>query len=318
MKIIILLSIFFAAISCNNEDDLIASYADKNYYVLSPSDDPVENIMYQLYDKWGIPIFVSDTLGKEMIGVDEDGNSVFRYELLDLDYTLDRLPLLNVEILNTKFSLIKEDDIKIAGAHFLDKYFLPNLPKGIYCHSIFMTDTLVEHLRDGIDSTVYVHEGMTTLAIGSIPKIVEMSVKEKQKCVNHILEYLAVSYLYKRSELLADFYMKSSDSKTLTSYYDKNVSISGDGVLQLKMDHYEVYGFLRPSARDEKRLANLPFSSWTYYRCPKKDQDLEDFVNAAFVYGPAEFEEKYMRYSIVLDKYEIIRGLLLSLGYKLK
>ena len=306
------------AMGCSQEDELTASLADKDYYVVEESDDPVQHELYLLYEKWGIPVFVNDTLGKEERGVDGNGKPIIYYHVLDLDYTIDRPSFSNLSVQNTRRSLIKNDEDKLAGILFLDNYLLPNLPEGLFFQSLFLTDSLIEKRPPGKDYAEEAHEGMTTLAIGWMPEIAVMSSEEKEERLGKILQYTALTYLQSHQDLLAEFYAESSDKNTLVSYYEKSVRPSGDGIYSLRSDRYEAFGFLRAAELYEDRIdESTPPTEWNY-KLPDQEQDVQDFVNAIFAYTLEEFEEKYLSYELVRNKYTIMRNILLEVGYKLE
>ena len=53
---------------------------------------------------------------------------------------------------------------------------------------------------------------------------------------------------------------------------------------------------------------------WIYTNV-NKAADKEDFVMAFFQYSEQEFKETYAAYPLVLQKYEIIKGVMAELGY---
>ena len=84
---ILLLGVFAA---CSKEDTLTPSEV-KNWYVITPTEnmDEVDEMIYNLYEKYDKAIFYKDTIGSEDRGwKDENGNPKLYYEVLRLDYDM--------------------------------------------------------------------------------------------------------------------------------------------------------------------------------------------------------------------------------------
>ena len=144
----------------------------------------------------------------------------------------------------------------------------------------------------------------------------KMDQEGKEHRVSEILQDLALAYIQKHQELLEEFYAESSDKNTLVSWYYKYVFPTGNGMYTLKSDRYEAYGFLS-MANSYNTGESIPVSQWTYYT-PKQTQDVEDFVEAVFSYNEEEFNEKYREYALVRNKFSIMRGIILDIGYQLE
>lgn len=75
-------------LACQKEDGITPGIGFENLYTIQ--DDPNDSIQhkrYELYTTYGVPVFFNDTIGKVFVKVDVNGDSVFRYETLDLNWT---------------------------------------------------------------------------------------------------------------------------------------------------------------------------------------------------------------------------------------
>ncbi|MCQ4872969.1 hypothetical protein [Butyricimonas paravirosa] len=91
---ILLLGVFAA---CSEEDTLTPTEV-KNWYVITPTEnmDEVDEMIYNLYEKYGKAVFYRDTIGSEDRGwKDENGDPKLYYEVLRLDY--DMTEVLNIQ-----------------------------------------------------------------------------------------------------------------------------------------------------------------------------------------------------------------------------
>lgn len=88
-KIIYILALIFLTFSCEKEiiepsDETIINYFEiKN----DNPDDPVEKARYEIYEKYGVPVFFNDTIAKVFVKMSPRGDSVFRYERVDMNWT---------------------------------------------------------------------------------------------------------------------------------------------------------------------------------------------------------------------------------------
>ena len=74
---ILLILVCFLTIRCNSdENELTPSRADRDWFAIEDSDDPVGHELYLLYEKYNLPVFVNDTIGQEDRGVDYYGNPI--------------------------------------------------------------------------------------------------------------------------------------------------------------------------------------------------------------------------------------------------
>ena len=85
--VFIVISVLFA---CTKEDSLVSSEV-KEWYVITPSEnmDEVDEMIYELYQKYDLAVFYEDTIGSEDRGwKDENGDPKLYYEVLRLDYDM--------------------------------------------------------------------------------------------------------------------------------------------------------------------------------------------------------------------------------------
>ena len=77
-------------LACQKEDGITPGTGFENLYTIQ--DDPNDSIQhkrYELYTTYGVPVFFNDTIGKVFVKTDVNGDSVFRYETLDLNWAFN-------------------------------------------------------------------------------------------------------------------------------------------------------------------------------------------------------------------------------------
>ena len=299
---ILFLGIVLALAGCEKEDDLTPSYEDRDWWIVEDSDDAVGHELFLLYDKYGIPVYVNDTIGYEERGVDAYGNPVIYYKVIDLDYSLGQ-DQSDSYVQSRTETLIESDADKLAGAHFLDKHFIPILPEDMYVHSILLLDSLYEMRLSGasyVRNDLKVFVGLTTMAIGQVPAIAQMTSEEQAGYAVSILSDLAIEELNKTPDALNEFYSVSR----LSAYMDYYGKICAPANPNMPPAPWEAYGFLTCA----EEYVDHP--DGFLYRTITRDQDLIDFVGACYQYTEEEFTEKYGEYPLVMEKYGIIVALL--------
>ena len=302
----------FLTVGCSDENELKPSSADRDWFVIEDSEDHIGHERFLLYEKYGIPVFVNDTIGVEERGVDYYGNPVMYYCTLDINYTVGA-PVTDNGLQSRKYSLLESSEDQLAGISFLDNYLIPALPENMYFNSILLLDSLYEMRMTGWAverKDINVYQGALTLAIGQVKSIAKMTPEEQNKHKGLILATLALKQL--DEEQLSDFYMVSYDPVKKFSYYQQMVTPSPSAAMPSAK--CEVYGFLDYDSRYYAMNEGKDPSQWIYYTLTRAN-DLEDFVLAYFQYSEKEFKELYADYPLVLEKYEIIKTLMTDFGY---
>ena len=160
-----------------------------------------------------------------------------------------------------------------------------------------------------------VYKGLETLALGKIPAIVKMDAGGQQQAANKIVSYLIVNYLgTKEFENMKKFYKVSYDPAKEWEWYKMQVMPTPyyPGYKCLISDYWENFGFLDYEHNDRGQVVVTgPVSEW-WYKCPTKEADIEDFVIAVLDYTPEEFEEKYAKFPKVLEKFRLLREVLVE------
>lgn len=307
-KWILFLCVAACLAACEKENELTPSRADRDWYVIEDSDERVGHELFLLYKKYGLPVFVNDTIGREERGVDAYGNPVVYYNILNLDYTLGQT-MTDATLLSKTTTLVKKEEECLAGIRFLDDCLIPMLPKALHVNSILLVDSLYETRRVGSWDSVKVDLkaviGLTAMAVGQVPTIAALKEDKRMEYAAGILAELALKDVKKNTVALADFYKVSTNPTTNQPYYGV---IGAAANPAMNSPYFETYGFLDCAIR-------YPEDHAFYYKTVSKEADLEDFVIACFQYKPEQFTERYAAYPLVLKKYEMMRAMLLQTVY---
>lgn len=87
MKNIIYLTFALLILGCQKEDSLKQEFEFNNLYeIRDDPNDPVKHRVYEIYEKYGVPVYFNDTIGKYFIKNDIQGNPIYDYEKLDIGW----------------------------------------------------------------------------------------------------------------------------------------------------------------------------------------------------------------------------------------
>lgn len=83
------MAFLFLVFSCEKETIESSDEIYINYFEIKNDnpDDPVEKVRYEIYEKYGVPVFFNDTIAKVFVKMSPTGDSVFRYERVDMNWT---------------------------------------------------------------------------------------------------------------------------------------------------------------------------------------------------------------------------------------
>ena len=280
------ISLFFVA--CEKENSPSPSLEDRNWFVIkdNPS-SPLDHLIYTVYEKTGIPIFYSDTIGKEERGVDSTGNPYIYCENLNVFYEIRNS--------NSKGEYEKSDNMAdiTRGVEFVRDYVIPRLKPEFTPLSYFLVNTLT---LDAWSTTSNVYRGMRTTVIADLSDLKDMSEQELQGLATEAVAAELSVYLYNKYDTeLQVFYSVSND-------------IFGKNIYGMKLSRSTV-----PSTKTVKETYGI--IEWTKATLPTQLQDVSIYLKWVLANNRDSFEKKYGNYSYVVEKYDTLRKLVVTLGF---
>ena len=298
MKLYKLLTISLSALLLSCSDDnkrLDPTDKDRNWFNLEDSPDELEHLRYEIFRETGITILYSDTLGFQDRGVNDYGDRVIHYEILNPGYIITSA---SNEIYYSFFS----DRAAIKnGVTFLKEYVIPKLTPTIYPRSYLLVEklvlnatmTLAQGRRDG-----EVYKGLMT-TVANTGTLASISTEGKRKLGGAIVAPEWYNYLIQHNSSDLDrFYDVSEHSVDLTGYtvttvYDQRTHTSTGAYLPFTPS-WHAYGFLSYDPNDigtmERFIVGGEYTRWF---SPTKQQDAEAFIAIVQAYSESEFHELY-------------------------
>lgn len=291
-------------VACSGEDDLTPSSLDKNWWVnIDNPADPLDHFIFEVYEKYKIPIFYTDTLG---VREEQDafGNSVVYYETIKLDYTILG-GMSDAKVV--EYSLSKNQDDITDGVEFLRDYVLPKLPDYVPApRSYLLVDTLWQGLTSGqIRYSSAAYAGMTAVAVGKLSDIKKMTNSEKLLFGGEVLAAPVASDIYSdyKADLDAKFFKVLTQDVNQFYAYGQKVDINNTSKYNPYYAPCEDYGFLKPA--QEKGIIE-----GSLYYFPSRNQDVNDYVALYLGFTEAQVQEIYGDKPHVLKKYGLIKEII--------
>lgn len=134
--------------ACQKEDGITPNIGFENLYVIQ--DDPTDSIQhkrYEIYQTYGVPIYFNDTIGKVFIKTDINGDSVFHYEMLDLNWIFDGT---NSGSVTYKVNRLYEPALQMKALHFA-KIYLQNSQAALHPYAMWLTKECYQLSSSGVE-----------------------------------------------------------------------------------------------------------------------------------------------------------------------
>ena len=138
-KYIFFLLLAFVWASCEKEDDLKPKIDYFNLYTITDNpNDSVQHLRYEIYTEYGIPVYFTDTVGKYPLAVNVHGDTVYEYELLDLNWGFTSSAEDDRDII---YDFLDDDTKKYNSLLFVKKFIESSAPS-LRPLSMLVVDTL--------------------------------------------------------------------------------------------------------------------------------------------------------------------------------
>ena len=321
--------------ACQKEDDITPGIGYENLYVIQDDpNDPVQHKRYELYQTYGVPVFFNDTIGKVFVKMDINGDSIFHYELLDLNWTFNGDNSGSVSYQVTRLS---DPDLQMKALQFAEIYLENSMP-ALYPYAMWLTEKCYELSSAGV-----VEKGIITRYRNLMFSWIEkMEDEDMLETANSYQKEVVKLKVQNYTEQLNAF-NKITDER----YYEAIWSdLYPDFIPAYDMRRYDLAVALREeweqysTYRDElKKYGNymntdFPQGVWNdeqvdayfehvrgmvgaygfvayhmgdhYYTPKNTDMDLELYLEEMMKYPRKEFLERWESSPLVIKKYEVL------------
>lgn len=299
LYILLIAALWFSR--CGKEDKLSPSDYDKNFYVVEDSDNPLDHLIFTVYEKYGLPIFYNDTVCVQERGLDAFGNPYRYYEVLNCNYNiLSSVP-------EVTYSLSSDRKAIATMVAIVKDGVLNRLDKKMYPRSFLIVDSLYLASYKSGGSRKYegnVFRGMMTSVIGRAHDIIEAGDSVHRRMTAEIIASEIAYYMMKkcREDLKTFFNISESEIKEGVNYYGREIK-KGDAPV---CPPPETFGFLSFDRSESHKTGQ-------YYKLPDKHSDLFDYTTAIYQGNTEEFLAKCQNHPYVKKKYETLKTILTNL-----
>lgn len=286
--------------ACSEEDGLTAETDPRaSYYMPAESAMDEESVLRRdFFKEENSYLLFHDTLAKEPLGVDYNGEMRYRIETIDLAYILGAS--VHSSSSGYEFEFLPSIEEKRAGVDFVKSELLSHFSLSLRPFSWLLAKKVVfVDWRGPVEHKIVCGESCTALALGDI---LSLSAEEKRALGDEVRISALTHAMAGKSDALKNFYALSD------GFYGRWFFSEYDGTEEGNRAYLLEHGFICKGV-----------SLWTGTEVngtsPDKERDCGAYIRLVLDHTDAEVEEMYERSPLVLKKYYIMKDLIDELGY---
>ena len=292
---IFLILVSVMAVSCS-EDGVTPHLKDTTLAFLPAADDNSEEAQLRrdFYQTYGSFLLFNDTLQHEALGKDVNGDLHYFTEVLDLNYQVGMSTESNEKF---KVTLLTDMDKKRAAVQYIKDYLLVHLTGKLKPYSWLLVDKIQRDFIGSVSSP-YAATGQRAVAVACnlIPQLTDaQKVQYTAQVMNTIIAKLAND----NATAFEDFLQVSK------AYYDGEFTAPATNAENTAL--LNQVGFISRGANEFKQETNGLY--------PNQEQDIKAYARLVVASTAEANATKYADYPLVLEKCDIMRKTLKSLGY---
>lgn len=282
--------------SCANNEDTSPSNADQNLFTPSDEDHSgTADLERSFYKETGAYLLFNDTLKKVQNGTDAYGHPIWNLELVDIEY-----PVIGDIPSNTyTYKYIKDLDRQKKTVNLIKEKLATRLGKAVP-YSFLVVDSITTWSNNNGILEISPDDPHPTQVLGTRCYAISTSGDtgyEDADYFTNIFRQIVFNKLRRLgSDKLTKFYSYGEH------YYEVDKSTLG----------------LKYVVSDSIARSLGFWKDHNYYFLAVKDEDLENFCNAACTYSSSEVKDMMVGFPLVVERFEILRGVIKSMGIKLE
>lgn len=333
--------------SCGKEENIHPDMKPGNLYEIkdNPSDS-IQHKVYEIYKNYGVSVFFNDTIGKVFVKADIKGDSIFCYECLDpawsftgndglsYEYTYMTDPGEQSRFLNVigqflqkssktlyPYSVLIVNDYKTINARDEEEISLNGSFKVFYKLLLLTGDenTNLEGKPDEIIRRIIENRITDYKDLLSAFNRISKEYLGKRDWATLGIDKLTIPVEFEEYDYWGNWVTTVVDEFSDSPIYG-GVGCLEDGWWGFRDYSVEIVEKLRISVREEIGKFGFTGQSLVSYSAPPKDEedDLKVFVKEVLRYSQSDFKKLWGNYPLVMQKYEILAGIIVDeLGIEL-
>lgn len=288
--------------------------AELNYYenffeIIDNPNDSVQHLAYKIYQEYGVPVFFNDTIGKRFVRMSVDGDSVFRYETIDLNW---KFTSGDYETNTYEHRYIADPNERYRALGIVEKY-LELIAPSIRPYSILVTSkTLKPAMFGGGTETMNYGIFFRTLLLSNLTRLnTEVKINNY---VATVMQKVILDNFNAVPEVIEAFGKVSNPDHYMVPWSDLISDLPEDfdgGVLTDASAAEEEKAKVRAIIGNLGFVANHFdddfFVGWVDCSPDSEDVDLLDYITEITSVSPREFVRRWGACPLVMQKYELIR-----------
>lgn len=293
-----LLSGVFAT-SCSDDEEILepsVGVVDNLFAVPDDATGPEAELRRNFFKETGTYLMFNDLLSHSVIGQDAYGNDVYKDEYIDFTYNLTSSGG-NPPV----FEYITDDNAKKVAADLFLKYMYPHVEGGsLLPFSVLLVDNIQvpDYYGDFEDATTT--SCWRCLAV-SMGELLEASDEDAAIYARAVLKDLV-----------------STKVDVYNDEFEEFVDLSSEYAGEYISDYIDDW-----DRSDISLIYELGYLSYTQsWRGPQSDylpyesSDFKSFFNAVMDRDEADFMAEFGEYPLIVTKYNIVKNVIMALGYK--
>ncbi len=289
-RILALIIMAVLMVACSSEDAPEPKFHSPAKFFMPADDDnsPTAELRRDFFHNTGSFLLFNDTIQKNYVGKDINGDDVYWYETLDLGYSVG----MTMSSDKYTFTYIEDYEDQKKVVDFLGEYVLYHFNGRIKPFSYFICNKMTLNYVNGSVASPYASSGQRGLAIaGNYLLIRDRNDSQKKNFAERVLNAVMGTLANNFSEDFVEFYNFSGP------YYGALLSSYGtDNKQTLNM------------------LGFIGTGSLTIY-APSRDEDMSQYALATLQYSEEEFAAKYSAYPVMIEKFRYVKGVFSDLGF---
>ena len=306
--IILCLLGFMALLSCEKEDALTPTSYERDWMIIEKptNGDPVDELRYEIYEKYKVSTYYNDTIGQEE-----------RTDVLDVPYSYYEILKVYYSPGSQKpdgyFDLLKNHDVLLTVLEVFRDYVIVKFAQPEKLGAFLFVDSLWNRKQLNVRRQLNVYVGYNTTVVRYPSELKKWDEVEKQEFSNRFLvEYIASRLMSgKQDEWAKDFWKLSQDmnpdhpnwvySRDVTEPVELMLAFMGTDFTRV-----EQLGFI-------VIMQGIRYDGTTVDAVPTGELDIQSYVDAVLNQTVEEFEERYADYSLVKKKFHLARDKVIEL-----
>lgn len=316
MKKLFYVIIVFVLAACDKEELDQAVVYENLYTIQDDPSDPVKHRIYEIYEKYGLPVYFNDTIGKYYVKDDAGGNPYYRYELVDLNWNFYSD---NSQGVKYKYFYQTDPARQMISLDFVED-LLENISKPLQPYVLFVADSITFKEKTKIG---YLNYAIRFRSV-SLTSLHTKSEIQKDSLIHTLKKGLIQAKVSKYKSVINEF-----GSVSKTAWYgckwkdDLGVvaqwwwwSLLPEGGVEAAMRDFGISRAEAEAARVQIRQLIGPYGfvrggKTASITSPENvSWDLDCYMSEMLSCDREEFIRRWGEFPLVMKKYEILYNLL--------